>query len=116
MSNFLIRTLSGIGFAAVVLAAFLTNEYVYGVVMLLSLILMMKEFLDMTCGDNYKYSQLLSILSGATLFTLTYLYKGFAMPGRLVILSFIPVFLFAIESQGNWGYNNINHHQKGESL
>ena len=30
------------------LAAFLTNEYVYGVVMLLSLILMMKEFLDMT--------------------------------------------------------------------
>ena len=98
MSNFLIRTLSGIGFAAVMLAAFLTNEYVYGVVMILSLILMMKEFLDMTCGDNYKYSQLLSILSGATLFTLTYLYKGFAMPGRLVILSFIPVFLLMINS------------------
>lgn len=98
MSNFLIRTLSGIGFAAVMLAAFLTNEYVYGVVMLLSLIMMMKEFLDMTVGDNYKYSQLLSILCGATLFTLTYLYKGFAMPGRMVILTFIPLFLLMINS------------------
>ena len=80
------------------LAAFLTNEYVYGVVMLLSLILMMKEFLDMTCGENYKYSQLLSILSGATLFVLTYLYRGFGIPGKLVILSFVPVFMLMINS------------------
>ena len=45
MNNFIKRTISGIGFAAVMLAAFLTNEYVYGVVMLLSLVIMMKEFL-----------------------------------------------------------------------
>lgn len=98
MTNFIKRTLSGIGFAAVMLAAFLTNEYVYGVVMLLSLIVMMKEFLEMTCGKSYWYSQLLSILSGATLFVLTYLFKGFDFPGRLVILSFIPVFLLMINS------------------
>lgn len=98
MNNFVKRTLSGIGFGAVMLAAFLTNEYVYGVVMLLSLILMMKEFLDMTCGENYKYSQLLSILSGATLFVLTYLYRGFGFPGKLVILSFVPVFMLMINS------------------
>lgn len=98
MNNFVKRTLSGIGFGAVMLAAFLTNEYVYGVVMLLSLILMMKEFLDMTCGENYKYSQLLSILSGATLFVLTYLYRGFGIPGKLVILSFVPVFMLMINS------------------
>lgn len=98
MNNFVKRTLSGIGFAAIMLAAFLTNEYVFGVVMLLSLILMMKEFLVMTCGDNYKYSQLLAILSGATLFVLTYLYKGFYFPGKLVILAFIPVFMLMINS------------------
>lgn len=98
MNNFVKRTLSGIGFGAVMLAAFLTNEYVYGVVMLLSLILMMKEFLDMTCGENYKYSQLLSILSGATLFVLTYLYRGFGFPGKMVILSFVPVFILMINS------------------
>ena len=98
MNNFVKRTISGIGFAAVMLAAFLTNEYVFGVVMLLSLVIMMKEFLVMTCGAEYKYSQILSILSGATLFTLVYLYKAFDFPGRLVILSFVPVFLLMINS------------------
>lgn len=98
MTNFIKRTLSGIGFAAVMLAAFLTNEYVFGVVMLLSLVIMMKEFLQMTCGDSYRYSQILSILSGATLFVLTYLYKGFNFPGRLVILAFVPVFILMINS------------------
>ncbi len=98
MNNFIKRTISGIGFAAVMLAAFLTNEYVYGVVMLLSLVIMMKEFLTMTCGNNYPYSQVLSILSGAVLFTLIYLYKAFDFPGRLVILAFVPVFLLMINS------------------
>jgi phosphatidate cytidylyltransferase len=98
MNNFIKRTISGIGFAAVMLAAFLTNEYVYGVVMLLSLIIMMKEFLTMTCGSNYPYSQVLSILSGAVLFTLIYMYKAFEFPGRLVILAFVPVFLLMINS------------------
>ena len=98
MNNFIKRTISGIGFAAVMLAAFLTNEYVYGVVMLLSLIIMMKEFLTMTCGRNYRYSQFLSIFSGAVLFTLVYLYKAFNFPGRLVILAFVPVFLLMINS------------------
>ena len=68
MNNFIKRTISGIGFAAIMLAAFLTNKYVYGAVMLLSLIIMMKEFLTMTCGTNYRYSQALSIISASVLF------------------------------------------------
>ena len=80
------------------LAALLTNKYVFGTVMLLSLVIMMGEFLKMTCGKNYWFSQILSILAGATLFTLTYLYKGFEFPGRLVILAFIPVFILMINS------------------
>ena len=98
MNNFIKRTISGIGFGAVMLAAFLTNKYVFGAVMLLALVIMMKEFLKMTCGKNYWFSQILSILAGATLFTLTYLYKGFNFPGRLVILAFVPVFVLMINS------------------
>lgn len=98
MNNFVKRTISGIGFAAVMLAAFLTNEYIFGVVMLLSLLIMMKEFLTMTCGNEYRYSQILSIFSGAVLFILTYLYKAFDFPGRLVILAFVPVFILMINS------------------
>ena len=98
MNNFIKRTISGIGFVAIMLAAFLTNKYVFGTVMLLALIIMMKEFLKMTCGKNYWFSQILSILAGATLFTLIYLFKGFNFPGRLVILAFVPVFILMINS------------------
>jgi phosphatidate cytidylyltransferase len=98
MKNFIIRTISGIGFGAVMLAALLTNKYIFGIVMLLSLIIMMREFLKMTCGKNYWFSQILSILAGATLFTLIYLYKGFNFPGKLVILAFVPVFVLMINS------------------
>ena len=98
MSNFIKRTISGAGFAAVMLAAFLTNKFVFGAVMLFSLIIMMREFLIMTCGKDYRYSQILSIFAGATLFTLTYLYVGFNIPGHLVILAFVPVFILMINS------------------
>ena len=98
MNNFIKRTISGIGFAAIMLASFLVNKYVFGVVMLLSLVIMMKEFLSMTCGQEYRYSQILSVLSGAILFILVYLYKAFDFPGRLVILAFVPVFILMINS------------------
>ena len=98
MTNFIKRTISGIGFAAIMLAAFLTNKYIVGAVMLFSLVVRMREFLKMTCGKNYWFSQILSILAGATLFTLIYLYKGFNFPGRLVILAFVPVFVLMVNS------------------
>ena len=117
MGNFIKRTISGVVFAAVMLFAFLSNyvlehfgmrdyatvqlcsKLIFGVVFLFALIVMMKEFLSMTCGNNYKYSQLLSILSGATLFVLVFLYTALkVIPGRLVVLAFIPVFILMINS------------------
>ena len=98
MNNLVKRSISGVGFAAIMLAAFLTNKFIFGAVMLFALIVMMHEFLKMTCGNDYKYSQILSILSGVILFSLIFLYRGFGFPGRLVILSFIPVFLLMINS------------------
>ena len=98
MNNFIKRTISGIGFAAIMLAAFLTNKYIFGAVMLFCLVVMMWEFLRMTCGKDYRYSQILSILAGATLFTLVYCYKAFDFPGRLIILAFVPVFILMINS------------------
>lgn len=98
MNNFVKRTLSGVGFVAVMLAALLLNKYIFGVVMTICLVVMMKEFLKMTCGKNYWFSQILSILAGTTLFVLVFLYKGFNFPGRLVILAFIPIFILMINS------------------
>ena len=80
------------------LAALLTNKFVFGFVMLLSLVVMMKEFLKMTCGSKYRCSQVLAIVTGMILFTLVYLYEGFNIPGRFVILAMVPVFVLMINS------------------
>lgn len=98
MNNFVKRTLSGIGFVAIMLAALLTNRFVFGFVMLLSLVVMMKEFLHMTCGSEYCYSQILSILSGATLFLLVFLIMGSGLSVRYLSLAIAPVFLIMITS------------------
>ena len=98
MNNFVKRTISGIAFAGIMLAALLLNKIVFGVVMAFALVVMMKEFLNMPCGEHYRISQVLSIFAGFCLFGLVYLYKGFGLPGRLVILVFIPVFILMINS------------------
>ena len=98
MNNFTKRTISSAGFLAVMLTALLTNQYVYGAVMLFILVVMMWEFLKMTCGSEYRYSQILSIIAGATMFIMSYLYKGFGMPARFIVLSLIPFFILMINS------------------
>ena len=98
MNNLIKRTISGLAFGLVMLAAFLTNRYVFGAIMLFAQVVMMREFLKMTCGNDYRYSQILSILSGAILFVLVYLYKAFDFPGKLVMLAIIPIFILMINS------------------
>ena len=80
------------------LAALLINKFVFGFVMLLSLVVMMKEFLRMTCGSEYRLSQVLSVIAGAMLFMLLYLCKGFGMPARYLILAVLPLFIIMVNS------------------
>ena len=98
MNNFVKRTISGAAFVAVMMAALLTNKIVFGVVMLLALVVMMKEFLRMTCGKDYWFSQILSILAGATLFALTFFHRACGLPCRFIILAMIPVIILMINS------------------
>ena len=115
MTNLLKRTISGLVFAVLMLFAFLSDKVlelcgvsfemaqfcsklIYGAVFLFAVVVMMLEFLKMTCGDICRSSKILAILSGATLFTLVYLYTGFALPGKYIILAFVPLFVLMISS------------------
>lgn len=98
MKNLILRTLTGIGFVAVVVVAQLLNRYCFGVLMIGLMAVMMIEFFRMTMHGEYLFSQVLSILAAIVLFVLTYLYRGFNFPGRLVVLAIIPVFVVMINS------------------
>lgn len=98
MKNLILRTLTGIGFVAVVIIALLLNKYCFGALMIFLMSAMMIEFFRMTMRGEYLFSQILSVLAGIVLFVLTYLYRGFDFPGRLVVLAIVPVFVVMINS------------------
>ncbi len=98
MKNLIVRTLTGAGFVAVVVLCLLLNKYCFGILMVGLMTAMMIEFYRMTMRGEYLFSQILSILAAIVLFALTYLYRGFNFPGRLVILAIIPVFVVMIDS------------------
>ncbi|MBO8486252.1 MAG: phosphatidate cytidylyltransferase [Bacteroidetes bacterium] len=98
MKNLILRTLSGILLIAAVVAALLLGKYFFCALMIVIMVCMMVEFFRMTMGSEYRFSQYLSMFAAATLFILTFLYMGFNLPGRLVMLAFIPIFLIMANS------------------
>lgn len=98
MKNLIVRTLSGIGFIAVVAFSLLWSKYSFLALMLVIMAVMMAEFFRMTMGKDYPFSQVLSVFAASILFVLTFLIKGFGVEGRFVLLAFIPVFVIMIDS------------------
>lgn len=98
MKNLIVRTLSGIGFLAVMTGALLWCRFSFAVLMLWIMGMMMFEFFRMTMGPSYRFSQFLAILAGGILFVLTFLFKSYDIPGKMVILALIPVFIVMIDS------------------
>ena len=98
MKNLLQRTLSGILIIGCVVAALLLGKYFFCGLMLVLTICLMIEFFRMTMGNEYRFSQYLSMFAAVTLFILTFFYMGFHLPGRLVMLAFIPIFVIMVNS------------------
>ena len=100
LKNLCVRTLSGAGFVVIMVTCLLLDKFLFAGLMLFIMVSMMSEFFKMTMGAEYRFSRLLAIFAGVTLFVLTFLYRGHIgnFPGRLVILSFIPIFIFMINS------------------
>ena len=98
MNDFSNRTISGVCFVGIMLASLLLNHYLFGAVMLFALVVMMWEFLRMTCGTEYRYSQILSIVAGATMFIMTFFHASGMLDARFLVLSLLPFFILMIDS------------------
>ena len=98
MKNLIQRTLSGILVIAAIVAGLLLGKYFFCGLMIVLMLCIMKEYFRMTMGNEYRFSQILAMFAAVTLFVLTFLYMGFNLPGRLVMLAFIPNFVVMINS------------------
>ena len=98
MKNLIQRTLSGILVIEAIVAGLLLGKYFFCGLMIVLMLCIMKEYFRMTMGNEYRFSQILAMFAAVTLFVLTFLYMGFNLPGRLVMLAFIPIFVVMINS------------------
>lgn len=105
MKNLITRTVSGLVFLAVMLAALLLGDYVewgkylFAAVMLFALAVMMTEFFRMTLGSLYKYSRVLATIGACLMFLVTFAEQSSpVITGRFIILAFVPLFAVMINS------------------
>lgn len=97
MNNTVVRTFSGIGFVAILVAS-LMNMYLFAALFIFVDICLMAEFYKITMGDRYKFSRLLAILTGVVLFCLIFAASAFGMPVKYVAFSLVPLIIVMINS------------------
>lgn len=94
MSNAVKRVVSGICFGAVMLASFLLGDIAFFIVFHLLIVLMLKEFYNMTTGRDRSLVKILGISMGVLLF---FVVRSIARGGNPVLLfCLLIVFLLAL--------------------
>lgn len=93
MNNTIVRSLSGAIFLIVMTGSLLWNPVVFAVVMLLSVVIMMWEYLTISLGENFKPGKILSIVTGITIFTLFFIANAYGIPDRYLYLAALPATL-----------------------
>lgn len=93
------RTLSGAVYLLVLVSCVLYNKYSFLAIMLLFCGVMLHEFMKMTMGDEYKLSQVLTIITGLSYFSFVWAVRAFPqITAELVFLSIIPLMAVMINS------------------
>ncbi|HCT93722.1 MAG: hypothetical protein A2X19_06020 [Bacteroidetes bacterium GWE2_39_28] len=106
MNNTIVRSLSGAIFLIVMTGSLLWNPVVFAAVMLLSVVVMMWEYLTISLGKNFKTGKILSIITGVTIFVLFFLANAYTIADRYLYLAALPAallfcsFIFEKDSKG----------------
>ena len=99
MNTLLKRTISGTVYAAALVGCVLWNKFSFLAIMLFFLVCMMTEFMKMTMGNEYKRSQLLTIVTGVAFFASVWSVRSFPwIKAEFCFLALIPLFAVMITS------------------
>lgn len=91
MSNLVKRTISGIVFLALVISSLLWRAEAFFCIFLFFLIVMMREYLNISIKESKKHLRVLTTLTGAVLFIITYYAVGSGI--NLKWLCVVPLLL-----------------------
>lgn len=98
MNNTVIRTISGIGFVALIVASLLIDKFIFAGLIIVIETLMMLEFYSMTMGRKFMLAQVLAIVAGVVLFILFFLICAYGLPLKYISLIVLPASIVMIDS------------------
>jgi len=107
MNNLAKRTLSGIGFACVMMLGLLVNQYLFAALIIFMIAQMMHEFFRMSMGGKYKTLRLITILTGIYTFVILYLHYAFGVTFKYAGISLFTVIIIMIASVFSQDKENI---------
>ena len=96
MNNFLVRTIAGAVFLALMVCGMLFHPLAFGVLFLVAMYMAMREFLHITLGERYILQQKLAILSAAVAFIVCMCCCFYGLEVRFLTLALIPLFALAL--------------------
>ena len=112
MKNFLIRTLTGIAFLAIMVFGLIWDRTIFGCLFLLILFQSLREFYQMSLGKRFRIQQRLGELAGAAAFIFVAAHCFYGLDLRWLAAALIPLllipfscpFLSSHEHFGDLGY------------
>lgn len=99
MSSLLKRCISGTIYLILLIGCVLWCKYSFLAIMLFFCGVMLNEFMTMTMGKEYKFSQCLTIFTGLSFFTLVWAVRAFdCITAEFIFLSLIPLIAVMVNS------------------
>ncbi|HIR73689.1 MAG TPA: phosphatidate cytidylyltransferase [Candidatus Coprenecus pullicola] len=95
MKNLLTRTLSGAVFLALFLTAMLWHPAAYGVIFMITVFIIMLEYLNITVGSKEKTASILAVITALLAFMLFFFHAGFGLDGKWLLILPVMVTLIA---------------------
>lgn len=105
MNNFLIRSISGMAFTAITIAAILAGPLWYALLFLIVIAIMTNEYLDLTIGRKNILTKALTVTAAVTLFAVSFLIEYSAISFYYLLICTIPLFAIFIINLYKKGYN-----------
>ena len=98
MNNTIKRSISGVAFVAIMLAGLIVNKFLFAALIMFIMGVMMHEFYTITMKERYKFSRILAIVAGETLFVLLFLTMAYDVQAKYVSIAILPVIIVMVNS------------------
>ncbi|MFA7115751.1 MAG: phosphatidate cytidylyltransferase [Bacteroidales bacterium] len=96
MKQLLIRSISGLVFLALIVSAILVHPIYFLILFALIVGICMHEYLHMSLGNSYTLEKLLAIISGVSLFVLSFYVSSSILKIEYLLIPLIPLILIYI--------------------